>query len=43
VVPEKASGRSDRRAFFDLCTEVPVVGLGLPVDTMGESLVGRES
>jgi len=43
VVPERASGRSNRRAFFDLCIEVPVVELRLPADAMGERLVGRES
>ena len=43
VAPERIVGRSDRRAFFDLDAEVPVVELCLPVDAMGERLVGGET
>jgi len=39
---ERTVGRSDRRAFVDLCAEEPVIELLLPVDAMGLRFLGEK-
>ena len=43
VGPERTADKSDCRAFFDPCAEIPLVELRLLVDPMGERLVGCEA